>query len=141
MTETTSQEINLQGSCLCGGVSYTATGNTDRFYYCYCKRCRKATGSSHASNLFMTGSLSWHQGETLIKSYKLPEAERFGNHFCETCGSRLPKAVPEMNFVMIPAGSLDVEPPIKPMARIFQNSKAEWCCGIDDIAAFDEYPG
>ena len=133
-------EITLTGSCLCGAVHYTAVGEADRFYHCHCQRCRKVTGSAHASNLFMKGSLKWDQGEELITFFKLPEAERFGNSFCKECGSRLPKAVPAINFVMIPAGSLNDEPGMKPMARIFQNSKAEWSCSDSDIPVFEEYP-
>jgi len=133
-------EITLTGSCLCGAVHYTAVGEAERFYHCHCKRCRKATGSAHASNLFMKGSLIWDRGEELIKSFKLPEAERFSNHFCEECGSRLPKAVPALNFVMIPAGSLNDEPGLKPMARIFCGSQAEWTCDDSKISVFNEYP-
>ena len=133
-------EQTLTGSCLCGAVHYTAVGEIERFYHCHCQRCRKATGSAHASNLFMTGTLTWDRGEELIKVFKLPEAERFGNRFCETCGSRLPSAVPANNFIMIPAGSLNDEPGFKPMARIFQSSKAEWSCSDSEMPVFDEYP-
>lgn len=133
-------EKTLTGSCLCGAVHYTAVGEPERFYHCHCQRCRKVTGSAHASNLFMTGSLNWDQGEEFIRHFKLPEAERFGNHFCEKCGSRVPVAVPANNFVMIPAGSLNDDPTLKPMARIFQSSKAEWSCSDSDLPVFEEYP-
>ncbi len=46
---------SLTGSCLCGEVRYTATGEESRFYHCHCKRCRKASGTGHASNLFPDG--------------------------------------------------------------------------------------
>ena len=48
MTQTT-----LSGSCLCGAVRYEATGEPKRFVHCHCSRCRKATGTGHASNLFL----------------------------------------------------------------------------------------
>ncbi len=46
MTTTT-----LRGSCLCGAVHYEAVGEVRRFLHCHCSRCRKATGTGHASNL------------------------------------------------------------------------------------------
>jgi hypothetical protein len=44
-----------------------------------------------------------------------------------------------MDMVMIPAGSLDDEPPIRPQARIFTGSRADWSCGGDGLPAYPEY--
>ena len=46
-------QATLTGSCLCGAVKYAATGVATRFLHCHCSRCRKATGTGHASNLFL----------------------------------------------------------------------------------------
>ena len=78
---------SLSGSCLCGAVRYTVSGEVQRFYHCHCSRCRKATGSGHATNLMVEGSLSWHSGAELIRRFKPPQAERFANAFCATCGA------------------------------------------------------
>lgn len=135
MTATT-----LTGSCLCGAVKYAATGDAKRFFHCHCSRCRKSTGTGHASNLFLQpGTLTWLQGADQIRSYKPPEAVRFANHFCGTCGSRVPRQAPGSDIVIIPAGSLDVEAPIQPQARIFQDSRSAWSCGSDTLPAFPEY--
>jgi hypothetical protein len=132
---------SLSGSCLCGAVRYTATGEVQRFYHCHCSRCRKASGTGHASNLFLKGTISWDSGEDLLKSYKLPEAERFSNTFCPTCGSRMPRFIEEFDFVFIPAGSLDEEPDIGPQARICTGSRADWSCDSGELPEFVEYPG
>ncbi len=133
-------ETTLSGSCLCGTVKYEVTGEAKRFFHCHCSRCRKSTGTGHASNLFVQpGTLKWLQGEAEIRSYKPPEAVRFANHFCGKCGSRVPRQAAGSDIVIIPAGSLDVEAPIKPQARIFQGSRAQWSCVSDEIPAFAEY--
>jgi hypothetical protein len=132
---------SLSGSCLCGAVRYTVNGEVQRFYHCHCSRCRKASGTGHASNLFLKGTISWDSGEDLLKSYKLPEAERFSNTFCPTCGSRMPRFIEEFDFVFIPAGSLDDEPDIGPQARIFTGSRADWSCDSGELPEFHEYPG
>lgn len=134
-------EQTLSGSCLCGAVRYTAQGNIERFYHCHCKRCRKATGTGHATNLFLKGTLVWDQGEERIGFFKLPEAARFSNTFCRQCGARLPRVVPELNAVMIPAGSLDDDPGCKPQARIFLGSRAKWSCDEAPLPGFEEYAG
>ncbi len=131
----------FRGSCLCGAVQYEISGEPIKFYHCHCQRCRKATGTGHASNLFLQpGSINWLKGEELIRLYKVPEAKRFSNCFCTNCGSRVPRYVKEVDAVIIPAGSLDSEPPISPQARIFWGSRANWSCSGDNLPVHSEYP-
>ena len=131
----------LKGSCLCGAVKYEVAGDPKRFYHCHCSRCRKATGTGHASNLFLQpGELQWLSGEEQIRAFKVPEAKRFTNQFCATCGGRLPRQPVNTDAVVIPAGSLDDEPPIKPQSRIFAGSRTSWSCAGDGLPAFDESP-
>ncbi len=134
------KETRLEGSCLCGAVRYEVKGEPSRFYHCHCKRCRKATGTGHASNLLMLGAtLRFVEGENLLRQYKVPEAQRFARQFCGVCGSSLPRSSGSSDRVVIPAGSLDEEPPIKPESRIFWDSRAEWSCS-DDLPRYPEYP-
>ena len=132
----------ITGSCLCGSVQYEINGEAQRFYHCHCQRCRKTTGTGHASNLLVTpeSSLGWKSGEALLRRYKVPEAERFYNCFCSQCGSPMPRVVPELGGVVIPAGTLNEEPPMQPGARIFQDSKVQWSCAGDDLPAYEGYP-
>jgi len=135
-------EDKLDGSCLCGAVQYELSGEVQRFYHCHCLRCRKTTGSGHASNMLVTpeSSLSWKTGEELLRRYKVPEAARFYNCFCSQCGSPMPRVVPELQGVIIPAGTLNAEPAIQPQARIFWDSRAEWSCAADGLPVYAEYP-
>jgi hypothetical protein len=131
----------LSGSCLCGGVRYTVSGEAQRFYHCHCSRCRKVSGTGHASNLFVQGTLTWHSGEELIRTFKLPEAARFANSFCEVCGSRMPRFIEKVGMVFIPAGSLEDEPDLRPQARIFLDSRTQWSCDEAVLPGFEQYPG
>ncbi len=134
-------EIRLSGGCLCGEVQFELSGEPVRFYHCHCRRCRKATGTGHASNIMLKpGQLSWTQGEPLVGRYKVPEAERFSTCFCRNCGSPLPREVPALGMVVVPAGSLDEIPELSPQARIFWDSRAEWSCAAGDLPVYAEYP-
>lgn len=134
-------EQTLTGSCLCGSLKYRVSGAPKRFYHCHCSRCRKSTGTGHASNLFIEGgTLEWEGDTSLIRKYKLPEAKRFTRTFCDTCGGPLPRAIPETDLVFVPAGTLDDEPGINPQARIFVGSRAAWSCSAEEMSGFDEYP-
>ena len=134
-------QVSVKGSCLCGGVKYEVSGDVERFYHCHCQRCRKTTGTGNASNLLMTPqtAITWLQGEELLARYKVPEAERFYNCFCKNCGAPMPRVVPELDGVLIGAGSLDSPAPIAPQGRIFWDSRVEWSCE-DDLPVYAEYP-
>ena len=129
----------LRGGCLCGAARYEVVGTPVRFYHCHCSRCRRATGTGHASNLFVQGTLTWLSGEELIQTFRVPEAQRFANTFCTACGGRLPRTAAA--HVFIPAGSLDDEPTLHPQARIFFGSRTAWSCGESEIPHFEAYPG
>ncbi len=129
------------GGCLCGSVQYKLSGDVLQFYHCHCSRCRKVTGSGHATNLMIEAdTVEWLKGESLLGYYKVPEAERFYNQFCKQCGGPLPRYVPERGMVVIPAGSLSCDLDIKAKARIFWDSRAEWSCESGELPTFSEYP-
>ena len=134
-------KITLKGSCLCGAVKYEVAGDLQHFYHCHCSRCRKSSGTGHASNLRMSNAkLTFTSGEALLKRFKVPDSERFTRQFCNICGSPVARFVKEINAVVIPAGSLDDAVPIKPQARIFWDSRADWSCDGDSLPRFSEYP-
>ena len=129
-----------RGSCLCRSIQYEVSGEPKRFTHCHCRRCRKASGTGHASNLFAKpGTIKWIKGEELIQSYKVPDAKRFTSRFCSVCGSQVPRYVKETDFFVIPAGSLDSDPMLQPQARAFRDSRASWSCSGDDIPVHSEY--
>jgi len=138
-------EIKLNGSCLCGSVEYRISADTTehapKFFHCHCQRCRKASGTGHASLIIIgQSSLEWKKGEDNLGRYKVPEAERFATCFCKNCGSPMPRYDATSGRAVIPAGSLDHELEIKPEARIFWDSRAEWSCQDDVLPVFAEYP-
>lgn len=129
-----------KGSCLCGQIKYQIEGEHTAFYHCHCTRCRKASGTGHASNMrIVAPGIQWLSGASLINSFKVPDAERFRNDFCSNCGSPLPREFPNHGYISLPAGTLDMEPGCEPQARIFTNSQAAWSCR-DDLPTYPEYP-
>lgn len=130
-----------QGSCLCGGVRYTIRGPFHVFRYCHCSRCRKATGSAHASNLFVAPDrFRWTAGEALVVRYDLPQARSFATCFCRLCGSPLPHATRSGEEIVVPAGSLDVDPGCRPEHSIFRDHGAAWYEDPASLPSFAERP-
>jgi hypothetical protein len=133
---------SAHGSCLCKTVQYEVDLPFERFMYCHCSRCRKATGTAHASNGFVKASaFRWTAGESAVRRYDLPEAKRFGLQFCTHCGSRVPHHTRDHSWMVIPAGSLDEDPGMKPQWVVFWGSRAPWYSDCSEMAKHDEMPG
>lgn len=134
-------EKKYTGSCLCGEVAYEVVGPFKVFQYCHCSRCRKFTGSAHASNIFVPPErFKWTKGEALIGRFEPADAKYFATCFCKQCGSSLPWAAQGGKNIVIPAGTLEHDPDIKPMWNIFWGSKASWFDGTEQLAKHDKLP-
>ena len=134
-------QLHLSGSCLCGSVSYEISGEPHQFWHCHCERCRKATGTGHATNIIIKAdTVNWTAGEELLGHYEVPEAKRFATAFCTNCGSLMPRFTPNHPFGVVPAGSLDTDPGILPRGRIYQDSRAAWSCDGTELPGYETYP-
>lgn len=133
-------DFPLVGSCLCGAVRYEVRKPYLRFAHCYCGRCRKATGSSHATNLYVApAQFSWVAGAELVRRFDLMTAASFGMCTCTLCGGRVPHSTRNGSEMVIPAGTLDSVPDISPQLNIFWGSRAPWSCGNGALPSHDEY--
>jgi len=141
MHETHRPPIWVQGSCLCKKVSYAITGHLGIFQYCHCSRCRKFTGSAFAANLLVApADFQWLSGEESVGRYELAEAKHFATAFCTHCGSSLPWLGKSGKAVVVPAGSLDDDPGIRPVQNIFWGSHAVWSVEPGSLPTHDELP-
>lgn len=128
------------GSCLCGKIRFEITGGFESFYLCHCERCRKDTGSAHASNLFSTSSkIEWVSGLESVQVFNLPTT-RHVRSFCLVCGSALPSLQMDGGLLVVPAGSLDTDVEMRPNAHIFCSSRANWDAGLEDVPEIARLP-
>ncbi|QFT57214.1 Glutathione-dependent formaldehyde-activating enzyme [Sulfitobacter sp. THAF37] len=129
------------GSCLCGGITFEIDGAFEHFFLCHCSRCRKDTGSAHASNIFAPGGkVRWLSGADLVRSFRL-SGTRHGKSFCAICGSALPDPQMDGALLVIPAGSLDTPPDICPEAHISWDDRASWDDGLCSLPRMEGLPG
>lgn len=118
---------NLTGGCLCGSVRYEVSDRFKKMNLCHCKQCQQATGSAHASNLFVNpDSFRWIDGSDLVQRFDVP-GRSISNAFCTRCGSTLPFKSKAGNSFVVPAGTLDSSPKDMPgIANIFWEERADW---------------
>jgi hypothetical protein len=120
-------EAALRGSCLCGSVAYELEPPLLRFTHCYCSRCRKASGAGRSSNLAVAPArFRWLAGADLVSRYNLPSARSFATAICGRCGCPVPHATRSGREIIVPAGSLDGEPPHGPLHHDHWTSRAAW---------------
>ena len=131
----------VNGVCLCKKVSYEITGNMGIFQYCHCSRCRKFTGSAYAANLFVSPKdFRWLSGEDNVGTYDPGYTRYFTTAFCKTCGSSLPWLSKSGHVVIIPAGTLEGDPDIKPTHNLFSGSRPEWYMDAGSLPEHEEMP-
>jgi hypothetical protein len=119
--------MTRHGSCLCGSVAFAVDLPFDRFVHCHCSRCRKATGTAHATNAVVKpDALRWLRGGELLVRYDLPTARSFATAFCRQCGSPLPHLTRSGREVIIPAGTFDDELGVEPQRHLQWASRADW---------------
>ena len=88
--------------------------------------------ATHRPNLFVIGAMK--SGTSSLHKYLGEHPQIFMSPEKEPG-----YFVPELNGAVIPAGSLDDEIPIKPQARIFWDSRADWSCDGDTLPRYAEY--
>lgn len=129
------------GSCLCGDVRFEFDGPGDRMVNCHCSRCRKSRSAVFSTQVFVAADrFRWLSGEQGVTTYKVPGAKRFAPAFCKRCGSKTPRVLEDAGLAIIPAGSLDQDPGIRPSAHIFTGSRSASFRFHDNLPQFEEYP-
>ena len=134
-------ESEITGSCLCKKVSYAIEGNLGIFQYCHCSRCRKFTGSAFSANLMVSpAKFRWLKGEEFVGRHVLEGAKHYATSFCRNCGSSLPWLEQSGKAMVIPAGTLDEQPSIRPFQNIYFGSRAPWYQEPGSLPEYDELP-
>lgn len=118
----------LSGQCLCGNVTFVATGDIKRVSACYCGMCRVQNGGGAFYGAELNGDLIIKKDKGLKWFAASDKAER---GFCENCGSSLfwrSNAAP--SYYDVSLGALDDVSTLKLDAHIF----------VDDCAPYQVIP-
>ncbi len=93
------------GSCFCGSVQFTVSGDPAAMGYCHCQSCRHwSAGPVNAFSLWPPSALTVTQGADQIGTYnKTPVSYR---KWCTQCGGHLFTDHPTMGLVDVYAAML-----------------------------------
>ena len=104
------------GSCFCGAVQLTVTGEPAAMGYCHCESCRRwSAGPVNAFTLWPPGAVKITQGADLLASYsKTPQSIR---KWCKTCGGHVLTDHPTMGLTDVYAAVIP-DFPYKPGVHV-----------------------
>lgn len=81
-------EKSYSGSCFCGAVQFTVTGEAAAMGYCHCESCRTwSAGPVNAFTLWKQDALQITRGADNIGTYNKTASS--GRKWCKTCGGHL----------------------------------------------------
>lgn len=129
--------IEYKGSCLCGAVSFTVNGFSDKAAHCHCSMCRKFHGAAYATLVTVSG-LKWLSGEDCLKDFVASNGTV--RTFCRECGSSIGFRVKgcALTEVELAIATFDQDIPVKVDAHIYTHYKSNWCELQDDLSKFKE---
>lgn len=91
-------ERSYKGSCFCGAVEFTVSGEPVGMGYCHCESCRHwSAGPVNAFTLWKPEAVQVTRGADTIGTYnKTPQSDR---KWCKTCGGHLFTEHPGMGLI------------------------------------------
>jgi|TARA_B110000908_G_scaffold170404_1_gene229876 hypothetical protein len=118
----------LNGSCLCGAITFAAKGAARDAAACHCTQCRKQSGHHWASvqvldvDLTIEGTPTWFASSDTAK-----------RGFCAICGSFLFWKGASDPDTGISLGALDGATNLKLERHIFTADKGDYCDITDTV--------
>jgi hypothetical protein len=100
-----SSDKTYKGSCFCGEVQFTVTGEPAAMGYCHCSSCRHwSAGPVNAFTLWKPDTVKITQGADKLGTYnKTPRSLR---KWCKTCGGHVLTDHPEWSLVDVYAATI-----------------------------------
>jgi hypothetical protein len=112
-----------QGSCLCGAVRFTVTGDLPAPDACHCSQCRKVSGHVWASTDLPRSAVTIRGEEAVTWFTSSPKVRR---GFCGTCGSALFWAPIFKDTIAIAMGAFDTPTGTHLARHIFVADKGDY---------------
>ena len=97
-----SESKTYKGSCFCGAVQLTVSGDPAGMGYCHCGDCRLwSAGPINTFTLWSPDAVTITQGADNIETYN--KTENTYRKWCKTCGGHLMSEHPGMNLIDVNA--------------------------------------
>ncbi len=130
------------GGCLCGAVRYVAAGEPSYAGHCYCRDCRKASGSGFIPFMGFCSTAVHFTGQTRQFTSKAANGGEAVRNSCPICASLVFGGIVGRDTShTIYAGTLDDPASFQPKIAIFAKDRPEWALIPAGLTVFEAMPG
>ena len=129
------------GSCHCGEISYTFSGEPLRQVNCHCKNCRKTSGGPYLANIFVSEDNLLIKGSPKVYQHLADSGNQMTKKFCGNCGAQMfSLGSGRPGIVNIRGGTIDNLEIIQPTINIFVSSKIPSTPLNESLSTFEKMP-
>jgi hypothetical protein len=119
----------LDGSCLCGKVTYSCAAEPLATAVCHCTDCQKQTGTTFSIIVAVPREALDIDWDSLgsFTTVGTDSGQEVARHFCRNCGSpvaSIAEAMPTM--ALIKGGTLDDTSWLEPQMHVWTESAQDW---------------
>ena len=129
------------GSCLCGAVSYEASGASVLNLQCHCLDCQKASGAGHVAMAVYPESAVTIRGKLKTFRTKADSGKMANRSFCPECGSWVsgrPESAPGM--VALTLATMRDSSDLAVSMRVYDKRRQPWDVVDPATPAFPAMP-
>ncbi len=130
----------FKGGCLCGAIRYEVQSDPVRVANCHCDDCRKATGASFATNVFVNEEdVVVLQGSPRRFQHTADSGSTMTKEFCADCGSQLfGFGSRGQGIKHVKVGSIDDASFVRPVVDVFVSKALPFIRLPDDTEHFEK---
>lgn len=129
------------GSCHCGEISYTFSGEPLRQVNCHCKNCQKTSGGPYLANIFVSEDNLLIKGAPMEYQHLADSGNQMTKKFCGNCGAQMfSLGSGRPGIVIIRGGTIDNLEIIQPTLNIFVSSKIPSTPLDESLSTFEKMP-
>lgn len=128
----------VHGSCCCGGVTFTISGNPSVMGTCHCSRCRKLGIPTFV--FVKRDQFTLVSGEHLVQVFRAESPYKYDRSFCRQCGTALGEPLGGADAFPINAHCIDNDPGVRNRFHEFVEEKPGWYEICDDAEQFPRHP-
>jgi len=127
----------MNGSCLCGSVSFKLNTPVLNVVNCHCNFCRSHSGAAFSTYAIVKRSgLEIVKGEEKLKSFGKEAANK---NFCGECGTPIFNVNGKyLGACMVYFGTLENRNALAPQINIWCESMVDWANSIQSISSLPQ---
>jgi len=124
------------GGCLCGEVTFRASGAARNVANCHCSVCRRSTGAAfNTVVLFRQEEFHLVTGADRLSSYAL--SEQATKYFCPRCGTELYHVNRHLpGLTIVPLGACNDAERLEPTLNVYCESMLPWVAAIAQLPSY-----